>query len=425
MNEVALRLSADPTHALSHSGPEALDLRRVPASARWVMKLLSRADKGALVLTLPDGQRACFGGGHPTADVQLANWNVFAAAMKSGDIGFAETYIDGDWSTTDPARVLQFFTRNRAALERVVYGSLLGSIAYRLRHLLNRNSKPQARRNIVAHYDLGNAFYSLWLDPSMTYSSALFAPGAVQGEAMHAAAGTAELESAQRAKYARVLDELRLARGARVLEIGCGWGGFAETAARAGVHSSGLTLSPSQLEYARQRLKRQKLAADFRLQDYRDEQGQYDGIASIEMFEAVGEQYWGDYFATLQRCLKPGGRACVQSIVIDDALFDRYRNGTDFIQQYVFPGGMLPSPEVFRAQARKAGLEVVEELAFGHHYAKTLATWRARFHDQLAAVRALGFDDRFIRLWDFYLAYCEAAFAEGNTDVIQFTLVKA
>ena len=421
MNDFALRLSAD---ALRHR-PDALDQRAFPAKVRWVLKLLSRAQHGALLLQFPDGQRACFGQGGPVADVHLANFNVFEAALKSGDIGFAETYAAGDWSSTDPARVLTFFVRNRAAVERVIYGSFWGSLMYRLRHLLNRNSKPQAKKNIVAHYDLGNAFYSLWLDSSMTYSSALFAQAATDGAAVHLPAAAHELESAQRAKYARVLEELKLSRGARVLELGCGWGGFAETAARAGVHTTGLTLSPSQLEYAQQRLKRQKLKADLKLQDYRDEQAVYDGVASIEMFEAVGEQYWPAYFATLHRCLKPGARACVQTITIDDALFDRYRSGTDFIQQYIFPGGMLPSPSVFRAQAEKAGLQVVEAHRFGRDYAKTLATWRASFMNQQAAVHALGFDDAFIRLWEFYLAYCEAAFAEGNTDVIQYTLVRA
>jgi cyclopropane-fatty-acyl-phospholipid synthase len=421
MNDFALRSGADTLAPASST----LDTRDFPAQARWVLRLLERAEHGALMVGFPDGQRACFGHGGPTADIQLANWNVFGAALKRGDIGFAETYAAGDWSSTDPARVLVFFVRNRAAVERVIYGSFWGSLAYRLKHLLNRNSKPQARRNIMAHYDLGNAFYALWLDPTMTYSSALFAPGAADGAGAHHPASMAELEAGQRAKYARVLDELRLERGACVLEIGCGWGGFAETAARAGVATTGLTLSPSQLEYAQQRLRRQRLRADFRLQDYRDERGFYDGIASIEMFEAVGEPYWPSYFATLSRCLKPGGRACVQTITIDDALFERYRTGTDFIQQYIFPGGMLPSPSAFRAQAEHAGLRIVAAHAFGRDYARTLATWRERFMDRLAAVRALGFDDQFVRLWEFYLAYCEAAFAEGNTDVYQYTLDKA
>jgi cyclopropane-fatty-acyl-phospholipid synthase len=418
MNDIALRLHDEVPAAA------ALDTRAFPAQARWVLKLLARAEHGVLLVQFPDGQRARFGRAGAVADIQLANWNVFNAALKRGDIGFAETWIDGDWTSSDPARALMFFLRNRAAVERVIYGSFWGSLAYRIKHLLNRNSKPQAKKNIVAHYDLGNAFYSLWLDPSMTYSAALFAPGVADGAGAHAVVTPAEMVAAQQAKYARVIDELALTPGARVLEIGCGWGGLAEAAAAAGLRLTGLTLSPSQLAFAQERLARRNLSADLKLQDYRDERAQYDGIASIEMFEAVGEQYWPTYFATLARCLKPGGRACIQTIVIDDAHFERYRSGTDFIQQYVFPGGMLPCPRVFREQAQRAGLEVVTAHAFGRDYARTLATWRARFTEQVAAVRALGFGTDFIRLWEFYLAYCEAAFADGSTDVLQYTLVR-
>jgi cyclopropane-fatty-acyl-phospholipid synthase len=292
---------------------------------------------------------------------------------------------------------------------------------HRIRHLLNRNTRAQARRNIHAHYDLGNAFYALWLDPTMSYSSTLLPAHATP----HAPLTERELADGQVAKYRRVLDELQLRQPGRILEIGCGWGGFAEIALASGHGVDGLTLSTEQLEYARTRLARSSGRWDLRLQDYREEQGQYDAIASIEMFEAVGEAYWPSYFATLKRCLRPGGRACVQTIVIDDALFERYRVGTDFIQQYIFPGGMLPSPSAFRREAQRAGLAVVNELAFGPDYARTLATWRERFHARLDAVRALGFDERFVRIWDFYLAYCEAAFARRSTDVVQFTLVHA
>ncbi len=420
MNDIALSLTAD---ALRHR-PDALDRRAFPAAARPVLALLSRADRGSLLLQFPDGQRACFGQGPPVAEVHLARWNVFAAVLDRGDIGLAETYVAGDWSSGDPARALAFFVRNRAAVERVIYGSYLGSLLYRLRHLLKGNSRRQARRNIVAHYDLGNEFYSLWLDPSMTYSGALFASGASDGDGAHRPATPEQLQAAQGAKVARVLDQLGLERGARVLELGCGWGGFAEAAARRGVHVTGLTLSPAQLQYARERLQRQRLAAEFALRDYRDEAGIYDGIASIEMFEAVGERYWPDFFATLRRCLKPGARACVQTITIDESLFDRYRAGTDFIQQYIFPGGMLPSPSKFSAQAAKAGLQIVATHRFGRDYAKTLATWRANFMRRQAAALALGFDQRFVRLWELYLAYCEAAFAEGSTDVVQYTLLR-
>ncbi|HQR21663.1 MAG TPA: cyclopropane-fatty-acyl-phospholipid synthase family protein [Burkholderiaceae bacterium] len=405
-------------HALeSHA---ALDTARFPSDVRFALRLLARMRHGRLDVTFPDGQCAHFGDlrSSERADLKLANWNMVRAAMKSGDIGFAESYIAGDWATSDLVRLLEFFVANRDGAESMIYGSFLGRIVYRVRHWLNRNTKTQARKNIHAHYDLGNDFYALWLDRSMTYSSALFERRA----GPHEVASPEELEAAQRAKYARVLEQLDLAPGARLLEIGCGWGGLAEAAARAGLEVTGLTLSTEQLTYARERLARAGLAADLRLRDYRDEAGRYDGIASIEMFEAVGEAYWPSYFATLKRCLKPGGRACLQTIVIADDLFERYRSGTDFIQQYIFPGGMLPSPAAFRAQAEAAGLQIVEEHRFGADYARTLATWRARFHARLAEVRALGFDKRFVRIWDFYLAYCEAAFARENTDVVQYTL---
>ena len=404
------------------AAPSAVDTSAYPASARWALRLMERFSNGALEVTLPDGQRARFGSGQPHARLRLHNWAPVQAALRSGDIGFAEAFIAGDWSTDDLVRVLQFFVRNREAAESMIYGSFWGGLASRLKHWLNRNTKAQARKNIHAHYDLGNAFYALWLDPSMTYSSALFAQAQVDP---HAPAGDDEMAAAQRAKYQRVLAELRLAPGSRVLEIGCGWGGFAETASRAGHLLKGLTLSPAQLAFAQKRLERQDLPAELVLQDYRDEQGVYDGVASIEMFEAVGEAWWPAYFETVARALKPGGRACIQTIEIADRLFDRYRRNSDFIQQYIFPGGMLPSPSQFRRHAERAGLRIVNAHSFGLHYAKTLATWRARFLAQLAAVRAQGFDERFIRIWTFYLAYCEAAFAEGNTDVTQYTLEKA
>jgi cyclopropane-fatty-acyl-phospholipid synthase len=404
------------------AAPSAVDTSTYPASARWALRLMERFSNGELDVTLPDGQLARFGSGQPHARLRLHSWAPVHAAIRSGDIGFAESYIAGEWSTDDPVRVLQFFVRNREAAESMIYGSFWGGLAFRLKHWLNRNTKEQAKKNIHAHYDLGNAFYALWLDPSMTYSSALFGQAQVDP---HAPAGDDEMAAAQRAKYRRVLAELRLAPGSRVLEIGCGWGGFAETAARAGHLVKGLTLSPAQLAFAQRRLEREDLPAELVLQDYRDERGVYDGIASIEMFEAVGEAYWPAYFETVARALAPGGRACIQTIEIADRLFDRYRRSSDFIQQYIFPGGMLPSPAQFRRQAERAGLRIVQAHSFGAHYAKTLSTWRARFLDKLAAVRAQGFDERFIRIWTFYLAYCEAAFAEGSTDVTQYTLEKA
>lgn len=398
-----------------------LDTARFPSDARLALRLLDRMRHGRLDVTFPDGQHAYYGDPRSSerAHLRLANWNLVRAALRSGDIGFAEAYIAGDWNSPDIVKLLEFFVANRDAAEEVIYGSFLGRLVYRVRHLLNRNTKAQSKKNIHAHYDLGNDFYSLWLDRTMTYSSALFDRPA----AAHEIATTKELEHGHHAKYARVLNELALPPGARLLEIGCGWGGLAEEAARAGQSVTGLTLSAEQLAYGRDRLARAGLPGELVLRDYRDETGQYDAIASIEMFEAVGEAFWPSYFATLKRCLKPGGRACLQTIVIADRLWERYRGSTDFIQQYIFPGGMLPSPSAFRARAQAAGLDVINELRFGCDYARTLATWRARFHARLDDVRALGFDDRFVRIWDFYLAYCEAAFARENTDVIQYTLV--
>ena len=386
-----------------------------PRAARMILSLLERVQHGALQVTLPDGSSRTLGSGAHPHQLVLADWEIFSASLRSGDIGFAESYIGGHWHTDNLPGLIELLVRNRDEMEALVYGSWWGRLAYRLKHLLNRNTRAGSRKNIHAHYDIGNDFYRLWLDPSMTYSSAVFRPEC-----------GGNLALGQQRKYQTILAQLATAPGARVLEIGCGWGGFAEVAARAGLHVTGLTLSPSQLDYARERLAAAGLAqsADLQLCDYRDSEGQYDAIASIEMFEAVGQAYWPSFFDTVARRLKPGGRACIQTIVIDDALFERYAKGSDFIQQYIFPGGMLPSPSEFRRHAKAHGLRVVNELAFGIDYADTLAAWRTSFHARLDAVRAQGFDQRFIRTWEFYLAYCEAAFRAKNTDVMHFTLVR-
>jgi cyclopropane-fatty-acyl-phospholipid synthase len=398
-------------------GQRAAAPSSAPASAKLILALLENLKHGALSLTTPDGVQRHYGDDSPPLTLELNNWNCLSAAMRSGDIGFAETYIEGDWQTNDLSGLIALLVRNRAAIDSLVYGSWWGSLAYRLKHLLNRNSKAGSRKNIHAHYDIGNDFYALWLDPSMTYSSALYTE-----------ASGPDLELAQQAKYRSILRQLDLAPGQTVLEIGCGWGGFAELAAReGGVHVTGLTLSERQLAYARTRLEHAGLAGktELRLCDYRDSVGQYDAIASIEMFEAVGESYWPSYFECIARNLKPGGRACIQTIVIADELFERYRKGTDFIQQFIFPGGMLPSPSVFERMAFEHGLAVTDEYRFGLDYAATLVAWRQAFHARLEQVRAQGFDQRFIRTWEFYLCYCEAAFREKNTDVMHFTLMKA
>jgi cyclopropane-fatty-acyl-phospholipid synthase len=330
--------------------------------------------------------------------------------LRSGDIGFAEGYLQGDWTTSSLPRLLTLLATNRRALEGPLYGSFLGRMLQRLLHMMRANTRAGSRRNIAAHYDLGNDFYALWLDRGMTYSSALFAGDAGR-----------TLEEAQRAKLARALRQLAPAAGARVLEIGCGWGSFAELAADAGLHVTGLTLSRAQLEFARARLGGR---ADLLLRDYRDEHGRYDAVASIEMIEAVGERWWPAYFAKIAAVLPRGGRALVQAIVIDDALFARYREGSDFIRRYIFPGGMLPSPARVEMEAAAAGLSVHDAFPFGADYARTLALWRQRFLARWPEARALGYDERFRRMWEFYLAYCEAGFTAGSTDVVQYTLVK-
>ena len=385
--------------------------RNAPAAARTLLQLLQRLRHGSLTLQLPDGTVQRFGGGAgPLASMRLHNWNVFGAALKSGDIGFAESHIAGDWSTPQLTDLLRLLIANREALDDAVYGSWFGRLAYRLSHLLRRNSKANSRKNIHAHYDLGNPFYELWLDETMNYSSALFEqPGQ-------------DMVSAQHAKVRRALRLAGVQPGDRVLEIGCGWGALAEKAVTEfGASVTGVTLSTEQLAFA----QRRNPGADLRLQDYRDiTDAPFDAICSIEMVEAVGREYWDTYFSTVSRLLKPGGRACIQSITIRDDLFDRYVAGTDFIQQYIFPGGCLPSPSQFRDAAERAGLQLVDQFHFGADYAQTLREWRAAFLQRQERVQQLGFDARFMRTWEFYLAYCEAAFDEGNTDVVQFTLRK-
>ena len=390
----------------------------MPATARGVFKILNQLQVGSLTVQLPDGSTQRFGAqNQPHATLHLHNWKVFGAVLQSGDIGFAETYIAGDWSTSNLTDLLRLMIKNRAAIDRVIFGSWIGVLVHRFKHFLNRNTRTNSKKNIHAHYDLGNAFYTLWLDETMNYSSALFGADLTQSTAQ-----------AQSAKVRRALTQVGAKAGDRILEIGCGWGALAEMATTGmGAHLTGVTLSTEQLDFANARMQRLQVAkqADLRLQDYRDiDDAPFDAICSIEMIEAVGQAYWPTYFQTVSKLLKPGGKACIQSIVIDDALFERYTRSTDFIQQYIFPGGCLPSPSAFREQARAAGLEAVEEYAFGLDYAETLRRWRAGFLARRADVLAAGFDQRFMHIWEFYLAYCEAGFEEANLDVVQFTLQK-
>jgi len=394
----------------------------MPASARRVVTMLQRLRHGTLHVQWPDGRMTQFGEASETgqalnATLHLHNWTPLTQALKSGDIGFAESFIAGDWTTNNLSELLQLLVANRRDMDELIFGSWLGRLFYRVRHLLHRNTRRNSKKNIHAHYDLGNAFYELWLDPTMNYSSAWFDQDRTQ-----------PMADAQTAKVRRALRMVDAKAGDRILEIGCGWGALAELGGQEfGAHMSGVTLSHEQLAFAHQRMQRLGLAqtSNLRLQDYRDiDDGPYDAICSIEMLEAVGQEYWPTYFDSVARLLKSGGKACIQTIVIDDALFERYVKSTDFIQQYIFPGGCLPCPREFRAQAARAGLKVVDELAFGLDYAETLRRWRHQFMADKAQVLQLGFDERFMRIWEFYLAYCEAAFEQHNTDVVQYTLLK-
>ena len=385
--------------------------------ARMFLAALQRLAVGHLVLLRPDGEETIYGDPHeaPGARLTLLDWRACEAVLRSGDIGFAEAYRAGWLDTPDLVAVLRLALENESVLSGAINGAWLSRRWYQLRHLFRRNTRGGSRRNIHAHYDLGNAFYALWLDETWSYSAAYF-----DGHPER------PLAEAQEAKYARICDVLGLRPGMHVLEIGCGWGGFAAHAARRGVNVHGVTISAAQLTQAQMRIEQGGLTDRVRLdlRDYRDLQGTYDAIVSIEMFEAVGQAYWPTFFDQIFRRLRPGGQAVVQSITIHDACFDAYRQNSDFIREYIFPGGMLPSPERFAQAAGRSGLLSQQVLAFGRDYAETLRRWRERFEAQTGAILALGFDEAFIRLWRLYLCYCEAGFDAGRTDVMQFLLTR-
>jgi cyclopropane-fatty-acyl-phospholipid synthase len=390
------------------------ELRKLPLLARSFLELLDGVRVGKLELVTPDGALLHFGGKAtgPEARLEIRDWSACGAILKSGDIGVAESYRDRKLDTPDLLAVLMLALANQDILEQTLHGSFWGTLLYRLRHLLNRNTRRGSRKNIHAHYDIGNDFYRLWLDSTMTYSSALFTQ---EGQS---------LEQAQFAKYDRLLDLLEVGRGDHILEIGCGWGGFAERAAARGCHVTGISLSREQLAHAHARTRGTPAEGrtQFRFLDYRDLAGRYDAIVSIEMLEAVGADYWPTYFNTLRRCLKPGGKAALQTITIADERFDAYRTGTDFIQQYIFPGGMLPAPGILKQQVGHAQLELLDYHSFGADYARTLRLWRENFENRIDEVRAQGFDEEFTRLWRFYLCYCEAGFLTRRTDVCQILM---
>lgn len=375
-----------------------------------LLQHLPRLRHGVLHLSLPSGRSLQIGDPQRTgvqAEIRLHSLKPLRRLLSGGMIGWAEGYLNGEWDSPDICALVQWAAANERELRQFVRGQLLVRTLNRLQHLLRRNSRRGSRRNIAYHYDLGNAFYCQWLDPSMTYSSALF----------H---GEESLHEAQLNKYRAIARMLDLQPGQRVLEVGCGWGGFAELAAREfGVQVTGITLSREQLQYAQKRIDRSGLAdvCQFSLTDYRDIGGEFDHVVSIEMFEAVGEAHWPDYFAMLQRCLAPGGKALLQVISIDESRFDSYRLNPDFIQRYIFPGGMLPSPSALRLAAEHGGFELLQEQRFGLDYAHTLAHWREAFCQAWPEIRNLGFDERFRRMWLYYLGYCEGGFRANTIDV--------
>ncbi len=399
--------------------PDTVEARLpdVPRLARSAFRFASNIRRGTLDITLPDGRVLRCGGTEPgpAAEMTVRDYGFAGRLARGGDIGVAEAYLRHEWDTPDLTKFLTVFCLNHDMIQTMLGDKPLARVVQLARHWFNRNTRRQARRNIFAHYDIGNSFYSAWLDPSMTYSSALFEDD------------TKDLTAAQHNKYRRLAEAINLQPGQTVLEIGCGWGGFAEYAARTyDAKVVGLTISAEQRDFARKRMQAAGLSdkVEIRFQDYRDERGHYDRIASIEMIEAVGEQFWPQYFSQLRDRLKPGGLAGIQAITIQDRFFHTYRREVDFIQRYVFPGGMLPSPQVLKSLGETFGVPVIRERVFGEDYARTLATWRDNFRAAWPSLTPLGFDERFRRLWEYYLAYCEAGFLSGNIDVRQVVFAK-
>jgi len=388
-----------------------------PLALRLLLKLLARIRVGHLKLVAPDGQAFHFRGAAPGPEgsIVIRNLDAVRRTLFGGDLGLAEAYMDGQWESPDLMAFLELGVRNMRAF-RVEKPGRLKRLLDALVHAFRRNTRKGARRNIKYHYDLGNDFYKLWLDETLTYSSAICAsPGQ-------------HLAEAQRNKYQHLLDKLQLDASHHLLEIGSGWGGFALYATQqTGCRVTSITLSEQQLKEARTRAAAAGLDArvDFELVDYRDVTGEFDRIVSIEMFEAVGERYWDAYFKAVHDRLKPGGRAALQVITINDASFQSYRSTVDFIQRYIFPGGMLPSPSLWEACVARAGLKTEVRDFHGADYARTLRTWDQRVQAAEHAIEQLGFDERFLRMWHYYLAYCHAGFSTGHVDLMQTVLVRA
>lgn len=397
--------------ALAATRSDCLSLPITPRQHPF-LTALERVSFGHLTLVTPEGNTLKFYGDSSStyAHLKLYDWGVLDDLLARGEIGFAEAYIQGRWASQNLSELLTFGLLNSSSLERFFYGRPWHLFASRLRQLFRNNSLWGSRRNVMAHYDLGNDFYKLWLDKSMTYSGALFEADEQRS-----------LEEAQAAKYRRILSKLRATPGQHILEIGCGWGGFAEAGAREGLYVTAITLSEEQAYYTAERIRNAQLEhlVSIGLIDYRKMSGHFDHIVSIGMFEHVGERYWPIYFEILKKCLKPGGKAMVQSIILDDNIFEKFHNYSGFMEQVIFPGAMLPSKLRFVDSAEKAGLRCQETFAFGKDYERTAQEWLNRFDAHKDQVKSLGYGEEFLRLWRFYLSASIAAFRSGRTDVIQ------
>lgn len=390
-------------------------MSRPTLASRFFIQIMKNAQFGTVALKMPDGRVEKFGVGEPLINVHVKNWSVFAELVSRGDLGLAEAIINDEIEVDDPVALVQWACRNDQSLGSAVHGTFRGTLISQIRKLLAYNSRRGAKKNIMAHYDLGNEFYRLWLDTTMTYSSGIYS------------SGEQTLEKAQLAKYDRLVDELNIKSGDHILEIGAGWGGFFSRAVeRTGCKVTAVMNSPSQSRHNRDMVERRGLAShvEVREMDYRDISGKFDKIVSIEMIEAVGEKHWQDYFGKVASSLKSKGEAMIQGITIRQDLFYSYRKQTDFIQQYIFPGGMLLTNQVIAEQSAKQGMHVNQVFEFGQSYAQTLKVWRENFRSRRDEVIAMGFDQKFIRLWDLYLAYCEGAFRAERINVGQFKIEK-
>ncbi|MCB0357082.1 MAG: class I SAM-dependent methyltransferase [Bdellovibrionales bacterium] len=387
-------------------------IENVPRTANIFFNILSNIEFGSLTLETPMGQTYYFKGNQKgqAAHLKILNWQSIDRILLNGDIGLGESYINEWWESNDISKLIQLAIDNSKSFSRLNNGSLIRLIFFKAKHWLNRNTKKGSRKNIHAHYDLGNNFYSKWLDKTMTYSSAMFSNK------------LEPLEQAQKNKYQYILETLNVKPGDHILEIGCGWGGFMDYASSLGCQVTGITISEEQYHYAKARLKNRANLINVLLKDYRDVTGRYDHIVSIEMFEAIGEEYWSTYFAKIKSLLNPRGKVLIQSIHIRNEDFASYKKGSDFIQQYIFPGGMLPSPRLFNAYAVKAHFKVHGQKEFGLDYARTLNIWEKKFFEEKKCILEMGYSERFIRTWTFYLKYCEGGFNSKKIGVSQFLL---